>query len=193
MEEICEFCGDPATERCTRKHREWIIIRPFELKKGDVLLRPDSKMYSVENVRRETNPRFSDPDTFIVGTGQRDRFVILYAELPILVKRETVCDWPTCGLHCTKCMRYAEAEERRDRLLHLYKPEKSRRRKVTEKSERRVVAATRSLPGERETKKRSHDRFPEGSKKPTRIKAPGKRRSDKGNPKKVVEGLTPNV
>lgn len=157
MEELCEFCGDPATERCPRRHREWTIIRPFELKKNDVLLRPDGKMYSVEKVRHKTDTRLFDPDIFVVETAQRERFVLLYAKLPVLVKREIVCDWPTCGLHCAKCMRLGEAEERREHLLQLDKPEKSRRRKLSEKSDRRVVASSRSLPGERETKKRTHE------------------------------------
>jgi len=162
-----EFCGDPATERCPRKHREWTIIRPFELKKGDVLLRPDGRIYAVVKVRHKTDERFSDPDVFVVETGQQERFVILYAKLPILVKREVVCDWPTCGLHCAKCMRLGEAEERREHLLALEKPEK----------------------------RRKHQRLPEldGSIRPKKIKKPGKRRSPKCKPKTVADGLTPNV
>jgi hypothetical protein len=108
---VCSFCGDEATGICKRKHRDWTIISPSDLKPADILIR-DGKIYAVSKVRYDKRG-----DAFHVKTGQGRTFVICYPELPILVKRLVECGWPKCDLHCGKCMRYAESEERRERLL----------------------------------------------------------------------------
>ena len=106
----CSVCGEPALSTCPRIHREWTIIRPAELERDDILLRPDGTIYQVLSF-------VQNGDEFLVRTGQRKHFVILYAELPILVKRPIVCGWPRCELHCGKCFRYSEEEQNRERLL----------------------------------------------------------------------------
>ena len=107
---FCAVCGEPTVQLCKRKHLEWIIILPEELKKGDVLQHWDGKIYAVTKTRwRE--------EILTVETGQRKTLSIGWPTLPILVKRQVVCGWPCCELHCYKCMTFAEQEQRREKLL----------------------------------------------------------------------------
>ena len=112
--ECCSVCLDPSVALCSRLHREVIVIRLADLKTGDLLLRPEGKLWHTFLVVRITKRK---DGTTTVATGQRKDFELLFPELPILVKREVRCNWPRCELHCGKCMRYAEEEQRRDELL----------------------------------------------------------------------------
>jgi hypothetical protein len=87
----------------------------------------DDKSYAV------TKTRWRD-DILMVETGQRKTLSIGFPSLPILVKREVICGWPCCELHCYKCMTYAEQEERRERLLQSANAGKSRAVKTAERS-----------------------------------------------------------
>lgn len=106
---FCSFCGDPAIRLCKRKHREWIIVDRRDIKAGD-LLRREEKIYRVAKVRIGEN--------FVkVQTLQGLKFEFWHPDLPELVKRVVACGWACCEFHCHKCMRFAESEARRDRLL----------------------------------------------------------------------------
>lgn len=107
----CTFCGDPAVELCTRKHLEWIIVLPLEVKAKDIWRSPlDGKIYSVTELQQV------DPDYFRLLTAQDKSFHIYHAQLPLLVRRSVPCGWPRCDLHCGKCMMYRESEERAELL-----------------------------------------------------------------------------
>jgi hypothetical protein len=122
-QEVCEFCGDPIIEHCKVKHREWIIVLPREIEHGDLLMRPrDQKIYQVTSVRERE-------EVFTVSTGQAEKIVLHFPNLPVLVKRDRACGWPRCELHCMKCMSYAAEEECRAELLN-EKPGLKRRRKA---------------------------------------------------------------
>lgn len=123
-QEVCAFCGDPIVESCTTKHREWIIVLPGELLRGDLLMRPrDQKIYQVVKVSERD-------EMFTVSTGQKEKIILHFPALPVLVKRDVPCGWPRCELHCIKCMSYAAEEERRAELNQ--KPDKNRKRKAKE-------------------------------------------------------------
>ena len=108
----CTFCGDPATESCTRKHLEWIIVLPSEIAPGDIWRYPiDGRSYAVASI--EFDPEL---DGWRLTTAQKKAFYVLYANLPNLVKRLVPCGWPRCDLHCGKCMMYRESEDRRELL-----------------------------------------------------------------------------
>lgn len=114
----CTVCGDPAIGFCKRKHREVIVIPLGEIKKGDLLLRPSVngkryEMFAVEKIR----PQRAD-GSIVIQTAQK-LILMLFPELPILVKREVECGWPICDLHCGKCERYAEEERQRAELLQM--------------------------------------------------------------------------
>lgn len=114
---LCPVCGDPAESICKRKHLEWTIILPGQLKKGDVIHHWDDKKYAVLKVRWKG-------EIASIETGQRKTLSIGFPSLPILVRREQACGWPCCELHCYKCMGYAEQEQRRAELLQSANAEK---------------------------------------------------------------------
>jgi len=133
----CTFCGEPATSACKKLHLEWIIVLPLQIKSKDVLRGVDGLLYQVLKLKRSKR----DDNAVQVVTGQRKTLVIAFLELPVLVKRYVVCGWPRCEFHCGKCMRYSEAEARREALLNPErKPQRAhagKRQTVTEPREKR--------------------------------------------------------
>jgi len=168
---ICTFCGDPATGLCERKHRQWTIVQPSEILAGDILMRPDGTIYAVARVSLHKStarhrPHFPatqpDPlDEYIIETKQKRRFLILYPNLPVLVKRDVICGWPRCELHCGKCIGLAHDESERERMLQSAEEPRTEKetgeeRKHREKKRRKMglpveapVPKRKSLPRER--------------------------------------------
>ncbi len=109
--QFCTFCGDRAVKLCKRTHRDWVIIEPHEIKTGDILTH-HGRLYTVTTC---TNSIAND--CAYLTTGQGTRFSIQVLTLPILVKRTVVCGYPCCEFHCHKCMRFAEMEAIRDKLM----------------------------------------------------------------------------
>ena len=115
-------------------------------------MRPDGAMYGVTKVVRKI-ARDGDPrdDEFRVYTSQKRTFLLLYPELPVLVKRDIPCGWPRCELHCGKCINYREEEDRRAEMLqsaNAVNPQKAKERE--EKHQHKVTPIRR-----RESKQRS--------------------------------------
>ena len=164
---VCTVCGDPTVALCTRRHREIVVIQLSELQKGDLLLRPTSvvdptggpwRMFLVTEVT-------DCPDGSVqIETGQSHTLYMLYPELPILVKREVACNWARCELHCGKCLRYAEEEQRRDELLQRANAEhpaandsgEERQHKSKSKKNRKTVGLPEEAPPKHLRKRRPY-------------------------------------
>src|SRR5882672_79057 len=108
---VCTFCGDPAVRLCKRKHRDWTIIEPHEIKLKDLMMR-DWRLYFI--TKRTVS---IEKDCVYLTTAQGSSFSIQFLQLPVLVKRLVACGYPCCDFHCHKCMRFAEVEAIRDKLL----------------------------------------------------------------------------
>lgn len=113
MSQTCTYCGDPAISICKRLHLEWIIVLPREIKSGDIWKQPEREpLFLISKVSKRPSE-----DCVYIETRQGPRFRIPTLTLPVIVKRRVPCGWPRCELHCGKCLLYAEAEQRRDKLL----------------------------------------------------------------------------
>jgi len=106
---VCQFCGDPISQVCRNRIKEWRIYLPAELKPGDILRFPmNGKNYAVSKI-------VQDGDTIHIFTRQFRKITVYTPNLGMLAKRETECGWPCCELHCAKCI--SRAAERRGNLL----------------------------------------------------------------------------
>ena len=115
-------------------------MQPREIEKGDLLMRPDGAIYAVTSLKCKVVDGDPSCDEYIVGTAQKRRFLILYPTLPVLVKREVICGWPRCEVHCGKCMSLAEEEETRAQLLqsaNAVKPQAAKEREEERKHKNR--------------------------------------------------------
>jgi len=131
----CTFCGDPSIGPCTRKHLEWIIVLPSEIKPKDVFKSPlDGRGYVVLSISRGP-----DSESYLLQTARRS-IGILYPELPVLVRRQVQCYWPRCELHCGKCMLYRESDERQAIIRGEDDPKASAEREQMKKLKRKKEA-----------------------------------------------------
>ena len=131
----CTFCGDPSIGPCTRKHLEWIIVLPSEVKPKDIYRNAvDGKTYVVARL----DPMESDG--FVLVTAQKKKLNIFYPELPVLVRRWVLCGWPRCDLHCGKCMLYRESDERQAMIRGDNDPAASAEREKMKKLKRKKEA-----------------------------------------------------
>jgi hypothetical protein len=133
----CTFCGDLSTGPCTRKHLEWIIVLPSEIKEKDIWKSPvdNRKTYVVIDLK----PILDEVDGiegYRVFTAQKRSFQIFYPELPVLVRRHVLCGWPRCEFHCGKCMLYRESDERQA-MIRGEDPEESASREKQKKAKRK--------------------------------------------------------